>query len=150
MIRHPGIAVPLLFVAALFATPVFAAVNPHISMDACPACHTAIPSPEDVLVEEFRLTRPTIDETCRTCHPVTACALGLGLVVHPSGIRTWNTAVCNGPKSLPLYEGKIGCATCHFHLKPVGEDFKMVRNVTFLDGQPEFTRLCADCHEDYY
>jgi hypothetical protein len=26
----------------------------------------------------------------------------------------------------------------------------MVRNVTFFDGQPEFTGLCSDCHEDYY
>jgi hypothetical protein len=150
MIRHPGIAIPLLFVAVLFAIPAFAAENPHASMDACPACHTAIPSPEDALTGEFRLTRSTIDETCKSCHPDTACALGLGRVVHPSGIRSWDPAVCDGPKTLPLYEGKIGCATCHYHLKPVGEDFKMVRNVTFFDGQPEFTGLCSDCHEDYY
>lgn len=150
MIRHPGLVPALLFVAALFATSAFAADSPHASMDACPACHTAIPSPEDVRAMEYRLTRATIDETCKSCHPDAACALGLGRVVHPSGIDTWDPAVCDGPKSLPLFEGRIGCATCHFHLKPVGDDFKMVRNVTFYDGQPEFTRLCADCHEDYY
>ncbi len=150
MKRQLLIALAIFFISLATATVVIAADNPHTSMDACPVCHVAIPSPDDARVDEFRLTRNSIDDTCKGCHADKSCALGLGRVAHPSGIDTWDRHICDGPKTLPLFKGKITCATCHFHLKPVGPDFKMVRNARFFDGQVEMSALCADCHEDYY
>jgi hypothetical protein len=152
MKRHSGFALAVLSLFLCMSSVPFAlaADNPHVSMDACPACHVDIPTPEDAFAQEFRLARGSVDDTCRTCHADTACALGLGRVVHPSGIDEWDRRICDGPKTLPLFEGRISCTTCHYYLKPVGNDFRMVRNVKFYDGQPELSGLCADCHEDYY
>lgn len=151
MYRHPGFALVVLFACLSLAKPVDSApVNPHISMDLCPYCHVAIPSHDDIALGEFRLLRDSIDTTCKTCHADTACALGIGQVVHPSGIGNWNQRVCDGPKTLPLYAGKITCATCHYHLKPVGADFKMVRKANFFGNDVDLSAFCADCHEDYY
>lgn len=150
MKRRPGVFLFALFVCLSFPLAASALDNPHESMDACPACHSAIPSLEDAEAREFRLLQGTIDATCKACHADFTCALGLGKVVHPSGIEEWDRVVCDGPKTLPLHEGKITCATCHYHLKPVGADFKMVRKATFYEGNVDLTAFCGDCHEDYY
>jgi hypothetical protein len=152
MVRHPAFAAAALFACLAFApaTAPAAADNPHVSMDACPACHVVVPTPEEALAGDYGLTRPSIDETCRSCHAATACALGLGLVVHPSGIDTWDRRVCDGPKTLPLFNGTIACATCHYHLKPVGADFRMVRKAQFFGREVDLSAFCADCHEEYY
>jgi hypothetical protein len=148
MNRHP--VLPLLVLFLFAAQPVFGfgVVNPHESMEetACLSCHYSVPVAEDSACGEYRLLKDSIEATCRSCHPGELCALGVGRVVHLSGIETWKS---RGPRTLPLYEGKITCTTCHYRLKPAGEDFKMVRNVVFRDGNPDLRPLCADCHEGY-
>ena len=51
---------------------------------------------------------------------------------------------------MTLFNGKIACATCHYHLKPVGADFRMVRKAQFFGREVDLSAFCADCHEDYY
>lgn len=152
MKRHPGFALFVLAACLAAASTVPQAVeNPHVSMDACLACHVSVPSLEDAQALEYRLRNGTIDETCRGCHANITCALGLGKVVHPSGIDEWDPRICDGPRTLPLHEGgKITCSTCHYRLRPVGEDYKMVRRAAFHDGHVELVAFCMDCHEDYY
>jgi hypothetical protein len=127
----------------VWAAPV--TCNPHTSADreSCLSCHTVIPVADDAACGVFRLTRDTVDETCRCCHRQVVCALGPDRVEHLSDAETWN---CQGPKTLPLNDGRITCTTCHYRMKPEGGDYKMVRNVALVDGKPDFTKFCADCH----
>ena len=39
--------------------------------------------------------------------------------------------------------------TCHFHTKPDGSSFKMVRIVKIDGKMIDWTNLCRDCHMEY-
>ncbi len=139
----------LLAVAAVSARGV---LNPHIEPATCPSCHTKVPTADEGKAGDYFLIKDTIDDTCEVCHPYTCCDIGSLHEKnhnHPSNIRTWDRSVCPGPRALPLFEGYITCATCHFHRDDQGNTFKLVRIVTVDGDKVDWAGLCHDCHEDY-
>jgi hypothetical protein len=139
----------LLLIPFLFAPSAFAAepANPHISPDGCVECHIAVPTPENAAMGDYFLIRTTIDETCKSCHAKDGCAIGVNQAAHPSGIEILG-ADGSGPHphSLPLYGGKIACTTCHFNLMQPSDSYRRVRLSEWRNGEPDLSRLCADCH----
>jgi hypothetical protein len=67
---------------------------------------------------------------------------------HPSDLEARTIRSDFMPKTLPLQDGKLTCNTCHFHRRPEGTDYKLVRLVEYTDNGVEWTILCRDCHSD--
>lgn len=145
------IRIALLAVILLFASvSAFALLNPHIKPEPCDSCHAKVPTKEDGEKEDFFLLKDDIDALCHVCHEKKCCKPGdLGHLGHPSGIEKWDTKKFRRPKTLPLYEGKITCTTCHFHSRQDGTDYKMVRIVKIDGKKIDWTDLCHDCHIGY-
>ncbi|HEY5997393.1 MAG TPA: hypothetical protein VIU29_10250 [Candidatus Deferrimicrobiaceae bacterium] len=124
--------------------------NPHRGPDGCHYCHIAIPAPEDAAEERYFLVRDTIDETCKTCHAESGCALGVNKTAHPSNLALWDVRTGTGPhpQNLPLHDGKIVCTTCHHRTVQEDDSYRRVRLAEWRNGEPDLTGFCADCHND--
>ena len=157
MKKYVGIAI----VASLFFSSASAAViNPHIDTadrTSCEMCHKKDFDPNKVREGDYFLLESTIDAVCLRCHIKAECCvigqkhsdpLSIGNS-HPSDLEASRVNKESLPRTLSLHEDKITCNTCHFHRKPSGQEYKMVRLVTFKDTGVEWTALCADCHSKY-
>lgn len=126
-----------------------AIINPHLPPDSCDSCHVRLPTKEEAAAGNYRLLKESIDGTCRICHPPMCCEVGsLHTFNHPSDFDKWDRTRFRRPKTLPLHNGKITCATCHFHLKKDGPTYRMVRIVQRDRGGIQWIYLCRDCHTD--
>lgn len=147
------IAGPLLLLVVILvaaSVPSFGLLNPHIKPEPCDSCHSKVPTKEDGEAGDYFLLKDTIDGTCHVCHEKTCCKPGsLHGINHPSNIRTWDWKLFRRPKTLPLHNGYITCSTCHFHSKPEGGTYKMVRIVKIDGKKIDWTNLCTDCHIGY-
>lgn len=144
----------------LAATPQALAVeNPHIDTadnSSCLLCHVPGYETADTDAGDFALLEETIDALCLTCHIKTeCCVIGQkhmgGIFIgysHPTDIDANRIQREYLPKTLPLQAGTMTCNTCHFHRRPEGQDYKLVRLVDFTDNGVEWTNLCQDCHAD--
>ena len=69
-------------------------------------------------------------------------------------IDDWDEEKYGVPEALPLFDGFITCATCHFWRRgnnPKPKDYKLVRLVEITSTGIDWTPLCQDCHrEDAY
>lgn len=153
--------VRIAIVASLFfAADVAAISNPHIDTadrTSCEMCHKKGFDPSKVREGDYFLLEPTIDAVCLRCHIKTECCvigqkhsdpLFIG-ASHPSDLEVSRVKTESLPRTLSLQENKITCNTCHFHRKTSGQEYKMVRLVTFKDTGVEWVALCADCHSKY-
>lgn len=140
---------PVLFLVFSSASA-FALLNPHVKPEPCNSCHTKVPTKADGEAGNLFLLKDSIDDTCMVCHEKKCCKPGdLGHLGHPSGIDKWDMKKFRRPVTLPLYDGKITCSTCHFHSVPEGDSYKMVRIVKVDMKKIDWTELCHDCHIDY-
>jgi len=143
---------------ALVAGPAASAVtDPHLDTSdgsSCLFCH--FPGFQSAAPGEETLLEPTIDAVCLTCHVKTECCtigqkhvdpLFIGYS-HPSDLDGADIRSTSRPKTLPLQNGRMTCNTCHFHRRPEGRDYKLVRLVDYTANGVEWTRLCQDCHSD--
>ena len=140
--------VPIL---ALAAVPLFAraADNPHVEPAKCLSCHTQVPTAAEGQAGDYHLTKDSIDETCKVCHPYGCCTLGsLPGSNHPSNINSWDRSLFTRPKTLPLFNGYITCDTCHFYREAQGSPYRLVRIVRAEPDYFDWTELCTDCHQD--
>ena len=125
----PPLAAVLLVAVALAARPRGADVH-RLDGD-CEACHTAdaVTLHADAQAAKT-LVAPDLEERCNACH-------GDEGPSHKTGVAPTKPV----PDSLPLTEGKLTCATCHFmHGEAnAGEDFCRIDN---RRGE-----LCLTCHD---
>jgi predicted CXXCH cytochrome family protein len=132
-----------------------AATNPHIDTadnSSCLFCHReGFEAADD---GEPTLLKDSIDELCLTCHVKTECCaagqkhmddLFIGYS-HPSDLGGGDISERSVPKTLPLQDGRMTCNTCHYHRRPAGRDYKLVRLVDFSGDSVSWSRLCQDCH----
>lgn len=126
-------------------------VDPHDDTpENCQYCHTQVPTSEDASSGELFLIEDTIDGTCHTCHPYDCCRINsLKGHNHPSNVSEWDVENFTEPTTLPLHDGFITCNTCHFHLRPDGQDYRMVRIVKIKLEGVDWVGLCLDCHRNY-
>ena len=137
-------------VYVLPTAPVLGNVDPHQDPADCDSCHTGIPDEEQAESGEYLLKEESIDATCHLCHPYDCCRINsLKGHNHPSNVSEWDVDNFTEPRSLPLHEGYITCNTCHYHLRPDGPDYKMVRMVKIKLDKVDWSELCADCHRGY-
>lgn len=154
MQRSPGFLVLFLFLSALPAGSAPRAessqsINPHLKPEACDSCHVRVPTKEEGAAGNYSLLKESIDATCHVCHKKMCCDLNsLHSFNHRSDFKDWDPAKYQAPKTLPLQDGHITCATCHFHSEPEGDSYKMVRLVTRNRTRIEWSLLCKDCHGD--
>ena len=130
------------------STPVTRAglLNPHLKPEPCLSCHTKVPTKEEARAGEYFCVRDTIDATCGVCH----LAHQGGKRNHPSDFDDWSHSLFSAPMTLPLYDGKITCNTCHLHRLPDEPTIYMLRKVMVREGfGPDWSELCHDCHVDY-
>ncbi|NDY43486.1 hypothetical protein G3N55_11630 [Dissulfurirhabdus thermomarina] len=113
----------------------------------CEACHSKVPGPgED---GDAPLRGRSIDATCMGCHELGQCVPGHGhCTTHPSG-RRWNPARVHRPTTLPLFGGRITCATCHRHRLEDGDAPFLLRRVRFDGAGFDYSELCRECHVGY-
>ncbi len=150
MQRHPGRRLLALLALSPLVLGMYGFANPHVGQETCGECHIRVPTQEEAASGYYALLGATIDDTCMRCHEDRSCSLGSWRIRHPSGVREWDEQVASAPVSLPLYEGRIACATCHLHRKPEVTDYKMLRNVK-VDGEKiDATDLCGDCHAQFF
>lgn len=126
-------------------------INPHVEPANCESCHVKIPSQEEAERGDYFLLKETIDSTCHICHEYTCCKVGSLHEKernHPSNIDRWDRNKVAEPKTLPLFDGYITCSTCHYHRKPEGGDYKMIRILkkNVLGDLRNWEGLCVDCH----
>ena len=141
------------------ALEAFAVTNPHIDTadsSSCLLCHVPGFETADTDAGDFALLEETIDALCLTCHvKAECCVIGQkhmgGIFIgysHPSDLDARQVRREYLPKTLPLQAGTLTCNTCHFHRRPEGRDYKLVRLVEFTDDGVEWRNLCEDCHMD--
>ena len=141
----------------LGASPGLAAVpDPHVDtadLSSCLLCH--VPGFEDASAGDYALLEDSIDAVCLRCHVKTeCCTIGqkhLGVFIgnsHPSDLDARDLKRESSPETLPLQDGRLTCNTCHFHRRPAGRDYKLVRLVEFTGDGVQWTTLCQDCHRD--
>ena len=121
-------------------------INPHVNPEPCLTCHTKIPTDDEAQDGKYFCIKETIDATCGICH-LTHLEGGLN---HPSDIEDWDHNLVADPITLPLYNGKITCCTCHLHLLSDELSVYLLRKVKTDDqGQLDWSDLCRDCHIGY-
>ncbi|HEY6000975.1 MAG TPA: hypothetical protein VI078_16945 [bacterium] len=124
----------------------------------CLNCHT-----EEIYAkacggsEGYCLLAGSVDGLCLTCHIKAECCkpglahlpkLYVGSRSHPSDVPAAEIPRAYRPATLPLFNDRITCRTCHLHKRerPVG--YKMLRLVTVSEKGVDWTPLCHDCHKD--
>jgi hypothetical protein len=125
--------------------------NPHFS-EHCPSCHLKLPDSGADGAIDYHFLAEDIDPTCLICHMDSCCTIARPHEsTHASGIDRWDRKKYGTPKKLPLTDGYITCATCHFWRRsnnPAPEDYKLVRLVAIRATGVDWTALCHDCHSD--
>jgi predicted CXXCH cytochrome family protein len=154
--RATAALVPLL----LWSTGAAALVDPHDdgNPSRCLSCHTRAITAEDARRGDLSLLKESIDEVCLICHLEKDCCvtgqrhegrdISLG-VTHPSDLDARSVPRTARPKTLPLQDGRITCATCHLHDRQKPADYKLVRMVRIKDTGIDWSPLCLDCHPTY-
>lgn len=137
-----------------------AILDPHdeSNPDRCRSCHTADIADAEPGSGDYHLLAETIDGVCLVCHlEEDCCVIGqdhqekiyLGMHSHPTDIERGEIQRIHLPRTLPLFDKKITCNTCHSHERQKPRDYKMVRLAVVSDLGVDWTPLCSDCHEDY-
>lgn len=140
------------------ATIAGAATDPHqdtLDKSSCLFCHVAGFEAPEIAKSGYTLLESTIDAVCLRCHTKECCAVGqkhmdelfIG-VSHPSDVEERDIQRESRPKTLPLQDGKMTCNTCHYHRRPPGKDYKLVRMIEFKSSGVDWTNLCLDCHKE--
>jgi hypothetical protein len=141
------------------ASPATAVTNPHVDTadgSSCLFCHVKGFDTPEVSKSGYTLLESTIDAVCLRCHTKNECCrigqehkggLDIGANSHPSDIEGGDIKRASLPETLPLQGGKMTCNTCHFHRRPAGQDYKLVRLVSIKDTEIDWTALCQDCHK---
>jgi nitrate/TMAO reductase-like tetraheme cytochrome c subunit len=147
------LAVPIALALLLAPAPAPAGsggfLNPHAKPESCPSCHTKVPTPEEAAAGNYFMLKESIDATCHICHKKVCCDINsLHMFNHRSDFKDWDPKKYKSPKTLPLQNGFITCATCHFHSQQAESAFRMVRLAKRTQSQIEWSGLCKDCHED--
>lgn len=141
-----------LFLALAPGSPANAVINPHYKEN-CPSCHLKLPDKGADGAMDYNFLAEDIDPTCLICHADSCCTIAKPHeFTHASGIDRWDKKKYGTPKKLPLSDGYITCATCHFWRRsnnPAPEDYKLVRLVEVSPTGVDWTSLCHDCHMDY-
>jgi hypothetical protein len=126
-----------------------AIINPHYK-DNCPSCHLKLPEKGADGATDYHFLAEEIDPTCLVCHMDSCCSIAKPHeTTHASGMDRWDRSKYGAPKRLPLFDGYITCATCHFWRRsnnPAPEDYKLVRLVAIRPTGVDWTALCHDCH----
>lgn len=123
--------------------------NPHVKPETCGSCHARVPTKEEGDAGNYFLLKESIDATCHLCHRKMCCDFtSLHSFNHKSNFEDWDTKKYRAPKTLPLQNGLITCATCHFHSELPDPDMKMVRLARRTASRIEWIDLCKDCHSD--
>jgi len=135
--------------------------NPHDSSKPkfCLNCHTAeIYAKNCNEPEGFCLLAGSVDGLCLICHIKEECCrpglqhlpkIHLGMKNHPSDLDVGKIPRAYYPKTLPVYQGRITCSTCHLHFQEKPGGYKMLRLVTITKEGVDWTVLCHDCHKDF-
>jgi predicted CXXCH cytochrome family protein len=123
-----ALATVLLMSLALARTPRAQGEDVHKKDGNCRACHTG---DAEVLNKNPKAAAtallPNLDATCNRCHAAQGASHKVGMV----GKKT--------VPELPLTEGKLTCATCHFmHGEGGGPDYLRVDN--------RRGKMCLSCH----
>ena len=130
-----------------------AIVNPHIGDGRCNSCHTKVPATGPDGTIDYNFLAEDIDPTCMICHDRECCTIAKPhQSTHPSGIDRWDKKKYGTPEKLPLSNGYITCATCHFWrraINPSAQDYKLVRMVEISASGIDWTKLCSDCHKGH-
>jgi hypothetical protein len=149
MLRIVLLAIPIV---GIFASPVIAIINPHYE-EHCPSCHIQNPEKQADGSMDYNFLAEDIDPTCLICHEQECCTIRKPHEsTHASGINDWDEEKYGIPQQLPLSDGYITCATCHYWRRsnnPSPKDYKLVRLVEISDTSIKWTVLCHDCHKDY-
>jgi hypothetical protein len=126
-------------------------LDPHREPARCFSCHRDVPEEGSVRAGDLALLAPTIDETCAICHGAVCCEPAARHRNHPTSIDRWNDRNFRRPRTLPLFDGYITCATCHLHrYRDQPGNRLLLRIVKELgDDKYDWTELCHDCHTDY-
>ena len=147
-------------VLAMFSDA-FGMASPHDSDKPkfCLNCHT-----EEIYTkncnenEGYCLLAGSVDGLCLTCHLKEDCCkpglehlprLYLGKHSHPTDIEARDIPRADFPKTLPLFQGRITCRTCHLHTAGKPDDYKMLRLVKISGKGVDWSVLCLDCHQDH-
>jgi len=124
--------------------------TPHYVDGGCGVCH--------IIENEITLVGLKANEEllCTSCHSRegdieienelgTLIKVDLG-ISHPYGMEPSEKSI---PTTLPLFDGKIKCSTCH-DVHTDNSESNMLRLYTAQEGQnADFTLLCLDCHKEY-
>ena len=127
-------------------------IDPHTEPAKCSSCHNQDMTAKGAGSSNDMLLGDSIDETCHICHPYDCCRINsLKGHNHVSSIGKWDVDKFTEPESLPLFDGKMTCLTCHFHRMTdiQGPNYRMIRLVEIRLDRIDWTRLCLDCHVSY-
>lgn len=134
-------------------TPAEAIINPHYDDNSCRSCHLQDPAAGADGEMDYNFLAEDIDPTCLICHKQDCCTIAKPHeYTHASGLNEWDEEKYGNPESLPLSDGYITCATCHFWRRannPAGKDYRLLRLVEISTKGIDWTVLCSDCHKDY-
>ncbi len=130
---------------------VSAVLDPHAEPARCFSCHREIPDERDARAGDYLLLTPTIDETCAVCHGVICCESAARHRNHPTSIDRWSDTKFRRPRTLPLFDGYITCATCHLHRYGDQPENRLLLRIykDLGNGKIDWDGLCRDCHTDY-
>ncbi len=141
----------------------FKKTNPHNQVDEegniveaqCLYCHTSLPDPQTATNIDDVSLKPDISTLCSTCHSQQRerhPAKANHLVAPPEEmLSAIQAAEENHEVTLPLFEGKIFCGTCHNpHDKDVIKQTRVAKGATEkfrLRLNPAYD-LCVACHRE--
>ncbi len=130
-------------------------VNGKINKKACLFCHSSVPDVQEMGSKRVRFVVDNPNKICLICHPGMdkGHPAGVNHLRRPSGkiLQAIKTSVKRIGIELPLYNGKIICATCH---NPHQPGVLKVPAASKGAGKPERLRLrtdksiCIACHVD--
>ena len=143
----------LLAATLLAAAPAASVINPHYDENTCGSCHLSEPEQGADGEMDYHFLGEDIDPTCNICHEKKCCTIAAPHEsTHLSGTDRWDEEKYGTPEDLPLFDGYITCATCHFWRRannPSEQDYKLLRLVKVEDTKINWAGLCLDCHKEY-
>ena len=118
-------------------------IDPHFTGKDCDVCHIEAPVPgQDDLMLKFDGDDVAM---CNSCHE----SENMTCDIHPTGIVPQNDSSIAVPESLPLFDEKITCRTCHdIYMQCKADSSKQFENILFLRNGPyeKTTEFCFLCH----